>query len=96
MANLTRTRGIILKIRSRDRSGRLIHKSEFSTDDSKAVGNELKIWRDKFGIPLKTFKVVTQSPIDQEELNNVKKLMQDQIKEEQEKTKKALASKPLN
>ncbi len=91
MVNLRGTNGSILKIRSRDRSGRNIHKSQFSTDDTKSVERELRIWKDKLGVPLSAFTNILKKPFDDEELANVKKLMQKDIVESNGKTKKALS-----
>lgn len=92
MTNLRRTRGIIMKIRSRDRTGKMIHKSEFSIDDPKAITQELKLWRDKFGVSSQTFKVVMNGEFDHEEYNNVRGMMEESIKESQEKVKIAMSN----
>lgn len=91
-SNLRRSRGIILKIRSRERVGKLIHKSQISMDDHRAVANEVKLWIDKFGVPRETFRFVLENPMDQEELANVKQMMKDHLNEGEEKVKKAMSS----
>jgi len=91
MVNLRGTSGSIIKIRSRDRSGRNIHRSQFSTDDTKSVERELRIWKDKLGVPMSVFASVLKKPFDDEELANVKKLMHKDIVESNDNTKKALS-----
>lgn len=81
-----------MKIRSRDRTGKIIHKSEFSMDDPKAINEELRLWRDKFGVSSQTFQRVMVNEFDQEEFNNVKALMEKSIKESQGKVKEAMTS----
>ena len=90
MVNLRSTRGSILKIRSRTRDGRNIHKSQFAIDDKKSVERELRIWKDKLGVPLSAFHNIIKRPFDDEELANVKELMKDSMKKSNEKTKKIL------
>ena len=80
-----------MKVRLRNRHGRLIHKNEFSMDDPKAVGMELKMWRDKLGVSSATFQTVIKNDFDREEFNNMRALMKAQIKESEEKTKKAFS-----
>ena len=75
MTNLRNTRGSIIKVSSRDRTGRTIHKNQFSSDDPKSVREELKTWKDKLGVPNKVFKEVMESNFDNEEYNNVRELM---------------------
>lgn len=90
MGNLRNTRGNIIKVKSRDRSGRPIHKSEFSTDDKKAVDRELRVWKDKLGVPISTFKNLIENPFDDEEFANVKELMKKDREENRQKVRKAV------
>ena len=90
MVNLKNTKGIILKIKSRNRSGSPFHKSEFAVEDKKAVIREIKLWVDKLGIPRSTFKKALDDNLDKEEMANVKDLIRKQIKESEENTQKAL------
>jgi len=91
MANLKGTRGLILKIRSRDRSGRNIHKAQFSVDDKKAVERELRVWKDKLGVPLESFRNIVKEPIDQEEIENMREMMKKSISDGDKNIKKVLA-----
>ncbi len=90
IGNLRGTNGIIVKIRCRDRNGRNVHKNQFSVDDHKSVERELRTWKDKLGVPLSSFKNIVSNPIDQEELSNIRRMMQKDINESNEKMKKAL------
>lgn len=91
MPNLGRTKGIIIKVRSRDRSGRLIHKSNFSLDDKTQVRRELKLWRDKLGVENEIFKNLNGNNVDREEINDLKKLVREKIEEDNKKLKEALS-----
>lgn len=75
MVNLKGTNGIIVKVRCRDRNGRNVHKNQFSIDDKKAVERELRIWKDKLGVPLDSFRNIVKEPIDKEELQNIREMM---------------------
>lgn len=90
MVNLKRTRGIIMKIKTRYRSGKPFHKSEFSLDDKKSLKREIQLWRDKLGVSSSTFMDALNDNLDDEEMNHVKDLVQKSLKENQEKTIKAM------
>lgn len=75
MVNLRGTNGVIVKVRCRDRNGRMIHKNQFSIDDKKSVERELRIWKDKLGVPLSSFRNIVNDPIDKEELQNIREMM---------------------
>ena len=91
MTNLKGTRGSIIKIRSRTRDGRNIHKSQISIDDTKSVERELRIWKDKLGVPISAFANVLKNPIDEEELKNVREMVKKSIVISNEKVKNSLS-----
>ena len=90
MSGLRKTNGVIVKIRSRDRSGKLMHKNEFSLDDSKRVENELRVWKDKFGVPVKVFNDVV-SGVNQEDFDDLRGLMKRRAEESREKVKRSMS-----
>ena len=97
MGNLRNTKGLIIKIRARDRNGRLLHKNEFSTDDEKRTEGELRTWRDKLGVSNSIFKKISQTTFYNEDFEDAQQLvrekMQDKIKRDKEVIQRAFNSK---
>ena len=93
MVNLKGTKGLIISVRSRDRTGRNIHKHEFSIDDKKAIDNELRTWKDKLGVPLKTFQDIVNNPLKVSELEEVRNLVKQRMNENKSKLKKAFSKR---
>lgn len=90
MVNLKKTRGNIIKIRSRDRSGRLIHKSQISCDDEKSAVRELRVWIDKLGVSREVMKKALINKVPDEDQQIIAEMMKENIKKSDEKVKEFL------
>lgn len=82
--------GSILNIVSRDRSGRLIHRSRFDVNDEKRTQDELRTWIRCLGVKKKTIKQVVARPIPMEDIEILKEQMKERIKKDSEQIKKLL------
>jgi len=89
IVNLRGTNGIIVKVRCRDRNGKNVHRNQFSVADKKSVERELRIWKDKLGVPVQLFRNIITNPIDNEELEKIKDMMKKDIETTKAKVKKA-------
>lgn len=86
--NLRNTKGLILNINSRDRSGRIVHKSKFSIDDDESVQNEIRNWMRCLGIKKKVIKHALARPIPMEDIEIIKEQIRN--RKAQEKIKDSI------